>query len=48
MLFLGQNPTAIDLAGTLLVLAGVAIQEREVTGAGREGAERQQRGAGAT
>ena len=41
VLFLDQNPTAIDIMGTLLVLAGVATQEREVT-------ERQQRGADAT
>ena len=29
-LFLGQNPSGIDLAGMALVLAGVAIQERDV------------------
>ena len=29
-LFLGQSPTAIDLVGMVLVLAGVALQERDV------------------
>ena len=28
-LFLGQSPTAVDLAGMALVLAGVALQERD-------------------
>lgn len=30
MLFLGQVPTAVDFAGMAMVLAGVALQEREV------------------
>ena len=30
MIFLGQTPTVVDLVGAVLVLTGVAVQDREV------------------
>ena len=30
MIFLGQTPTVVDLVGAMLVLTGVAVQDREV------------------